>query len=643
MSGYTVAGSTEWTVAGLPASSGSQLSSNYTIRTVSASNVTLSSIFSNTGNLSIPGTFIGNGLAVTGNISSGNISATANISAGNIIATANISSGNISATANISAGNISVIGGMTASTISGSLTTAAQPNVTSVGTLSSLTVTGNITSGGIKTDDYFYANGATVPIGYGNSNVGLFLTSYTGNIAAGNISITGVYTGNGSGLSSITSANVNYLAPYTGSVSRTQNSKNSDTVSVKDFGAVGNGTTNDTAAIQAAIATGKRVYVPTGDYLITNGLNCATPGQIIYGDGQTRTTFVVNNTFNLSAQGVFIFSSGEPGASLRDLGIEFVQPDTATRASLVNYPPAVYAVNQPRFTIINCRISNAMTGIDMTGNSGGAMIDSVNMSCYNFGIRIDGSLDTVRISRLQYWPFDMSVNQTSIFFDANNCGVQSGRCDDLKINSCLFINGGVQVELLVTASGSTFGAITDTDFDTYASLAMAGGNMVVTSCYFTIGASALNYNAISLTGGYMRVVGCEFEIAAPGTTVPLVSCAASSGAVGGAYMQLSTSLFRNSGVGQSLISLTVGTMICSDNQFVVGVNQSWTNALVSVSGAQTRITFSNNRSSDKGTGTGNLISINTNNYHIVTNNSFMGWGSSYPGSQTLMVVANNGA
>jgi hypothetical protein len=84
-------------------------------------------------------------------------------------------------------------------------------------------------------------------------------------------------------------------------------------------------------------------------------------------------------------------------------------------------------------------------------------------------------------------------------------------------------------------------------------------------------------------------------------------------------------------------------MICSDNQFIVGTNQSWTNALVSVSGVQTRITFSNNRSSDKGTGTGNLISINTNNYHIVTNNSFMGWGSSYPGSQTLMIVANNGA
>ena len=64
-------------------------------------------------------------LTVTGNITGGNL-----ITAGLISATGNITGGNVSGTL-----------------LTGTLSTAAQPNVTSVGTLSSLSVTGNTTSG----------------------------------------------------------------------------------------------------------------------------------------------------------------------------------------------------------------------------------------------------------------------------------------------------------------------------------------------------------------------------------------------------------------------------------------------------------------------------------------------------------------
>lgn len=43
--------------------------------------------------------------------------------------------------------------------LSGTLTTSAQPNITSLGTLTSLGVTGNIVVGGIVTDNLYYANG----------------------------------------------------------------------------------------------------------------------------------------------------------------------------------------------------------------------------------------------------------------------------------------------------------------------------------------------------------------------------------------------------------------------------------------------------------------------------------------------------
>lgn len=62
----------------------------------------------------------------------------------------------------------------------------------------------------------------------------------------------------------------------TGAVARTAQSKMREVVSVKDFGAIGDGVTDDTAAIQAAInslgTTGGTVYLPPGQYKVTSTL-----------------------------------------------------------------------------------------------------------------------------------------------------------------------------------------------------------------------------------------------------------------------------------------------------------------------------------------------------------------------------------
>jgi hypothetical protein len=71
------------------------------------------------------------------------------------------------------------------------------------------------------------------------------------------------------------------------------NSGSGGIISVKDYGAVGNGSTDDTSAIQSVLddpANHKAIYFPTGDYVITAPLTSSLNGRKIYGEGTITTT-----------------------------------------------------------------------------------------------------------------------------------------------------------------------------------------------------------------------------------------------------------------------------------------------------------------------------------------------------------------
>src|SRR5689334_19012033 len=86
-----------------------------------------------------------------------------------------------------------------------------------------------------------------------------------------------------------------------------------DTVSVLDFGALGDGLTDDTTACDEAIATGKAVLWPEGHTFITQGHDLASANQRMVICGTIKLKNATNKAvFRVKAHHVQIcFEGGE--------------------------------------------------------------------------------------------------------------------------------------------------------------------------------------------------------------------------------------------------------------------------------------------------------------------------------------------
>ena len=149
----------------------------------------------NGGNLFTSGVISAAGsLSAVGSIEGGNL-----ITPGVIISTGNITGGNL-----VTAGLVSATGNITGGNLLGTIRTAVQPNITSVGTLGALSVTGNITGGNILTPNAVIATllaGGNLQV---TGDVSGSTVTAVGNITGGNLITAGLVS-----LSSITKTGAN--------------------------------------------------------------------------------------------------------------------------------------------------------------------------------------------------------------------------------------------------------------------------------------------------------------------------------------------------------------------------------------------------------------------------------------------------
>ena len=127
---------------------------------------------------------------------------------------------------------------------------------------------------------------------------------------------------------------MNGSATPTSAVNRAINLKLAETVSVKDFGATGDGTTDDTTAIQAAINAmilGGNIYFPPGTYKITSTLTKASSfvGPNLIGSGLDSCTLNYSTIAASSPCIQIVGGSGTLG-SITIEGFKFIGNSTST-------------------------------------------------------------------------------------------------------------------------------------------------------------------------------------------------------------------------------------------------------------------------------------------------------------------------
>jgi hypothetical protein len=302
---------------------------------------------------------------------------------------------------------------------------------------------------------------------------------------------------------------------------------------VRNYGAVGNGSTDDTAAIQAAIATGKPVYIPAGNYRITSQINCNTHGQAIRGAGRQATFIRVTGPSAGFSTGIFHVYSGTPlplssrdvsgsdsCAYFSDFTVALAQPDTSVRANLNNYPAIFNLDTAPRCQFENVRMVGGLVGLSVIV-SGGLRCFACDFGCYSKNIIMDGGGDVTAFTDCEIWPFSdtgiMTNNQMAIFGDANCFGIYSLRNDYFSWTGGLILCGRAAyfgTGTLTDLPGPTYGWFSGTGFDTFGGLEVASGNIFATNCVFSVGGTLLGTthakNCVLHLGGALTITGSWF-------------------------------------------------------------------------------------------------------------------------------------
>jgi len=412
-----------------------------------------------------------------------------------------------------------------------------------------------------------------------------------------------------------------------------------DVCTPEQFGAIGDAeisvhgaATDDTTAVTNAAAFNLPLFV-SKIYKITDRIPLEVFA-VIKGTSRVRSGFKVESDFNLAAAGVLGAASiYEPGPDLRSFGIFFEQDTTETvRANIIAYPPAIdlASVRAPRLFAKDMRIQAAYDGIDLTGNNGGAHLDSVEISALNKGIITDGALDFMFISNCQEWPFGFSGTAlySSVYSDGQTIFGDFTNIDSFVIENLATFQARVLID-------GGFGLISQANLDgSYSRLEITGGAKVGIGTIYSTSSAADDF-AIRVDGVETHVVVGSFwldnatDLTASNGLIQVLTDNTAELVIGQIHA-------KTSGLNTRLTYMDAGTLVINGGYIEPPQNASLLVDFMDHNGGE--MNLSNLRFRDKGTGTGNIISYSVDTRSTLDHITAPGWPISLPSNPVNMKV-----
>jgi hypothetical protein len=255
---------------------------------------------------------------------------------------------------------------------------------------------------------------------------------------------------------------ISYTLTAPGAVAQTVQTKLEQYVSVKDFGAVGDGVTDDTAAFNTAIAylntiSYSAVLVLEGDFVINGSLTpITTPRKVIDGYGAT-----------INHDGGTLFSFGVGGNTGIVKGIRYSCPTSPTAGTcFISFE----GCNQCEVRDITGRV-NQFAKIGLSSFVGGYILENVNVSTIN-GVQTvinHGTGAVSQINNLVLTAIGTSrvLNQTTPS-GATATAIKFSNAWDTAIWSGLLVNGylyGLDINRTTANVNISNGRVTNFYFD----------------------------------------------------------------------------------------------------------------------------------------------------------------------------------